>query len=281
MSIPEDVEKLITLALSEDIGSGDITTRAIFEQDKMAAGKFISRQDGIIAGLDLAASIFQRLDSNISFDTRLRDGEVTKKGETLAVVNGPANSILTGERTVLNFMQRMSGVATKTRSFVDTIAHTSANILDTRKTLPGHRYLDKLAVRLGGGRNHRARLDDMFLIKENHITAAGGIVQAIEACNRYANLHEIDAEIEIEVKNKQEIAKVIEHGKVHFILLDNMSIADLKDAVNRIKNRFLTEASGNVNLETVAGIAETGVDFISVGALTHSVSALDISLIFD
>lgn len=281
MNMPEDVEKLINLALSEDIGNGDITTQAIFKQDKMATGKFISRQPGIVAGIELAEKIFHMLNDDVEFESRFSDGDPVKEGETVIVIYGPANVLLTGERTVLNFMQRMSGIATNTRSFVKAVAHTSVQVLDTRKTLPGHRYLDKLAVKLGGGRNHRARLDDMFLIKENHITAAGGIPEAIDACNSYAKEHNLKADIEIEVKNKEEIEQVIKHRNVRYILLDNMSLQDLKDAVSRIDGKFLTEASGNVSLDTVGKIAETGVDFISVGALTHSVKALDISLIFD
>lgn len=281
MTIPEDVEKLINLALREDLGNGDITTQAIFEHDKVVTGKFIAKQVGVIAGIELTSFIFHTLDKDINLESNFNDGDSINAGETIATVNGPANSLLTGERTALNFMQRMSGIATKTRRFVDAVAHTSTQILDTRKTIPGHRYLDKLAVKSGGGRNHRARLDDMFLIKENHITAAGGIPQAIDACNHYAKKLNLKAEIEVEVKNMEEVEQVLEHGKVGYILLDNMSIRDLKNAVSKINRRFLTEASGNVNLNTVGKISETGVDFISVGALTHSVEALDISLIFD
>ncbi|MEX2633422.1 MAG: carboxylating nicotinate-nucleotide diphosphorylase [Balneolales bacterium] len=281
MNIPENVYKLIDLSLQEDIGKGDITTEAILPRAKTANARFIAKENGIIAGLEIAFNIFTKLDSGIEFESSFKDGEKVKKEELIATVSGQARSILIAERTVLNFMQRMSGVATTTRKYVDSISHTSCKVLDTRKTIPGHRFLDKYAVKIGGGTNHRARLDSMFLIKENHIAAAGGISQAIEACNLYANQNGVDAEIEIEVKNFSEIKQVLHHGRVKYILLDNMSIKNLKEAVTLINNRFLTEASGNVSLDTIGLIAETGVDFVSVGALTHSVKAFDISLIFD
>ncbi|MEX0929277.1 MAG: carboxylating nicotinate-nucleotide diphosphorylase [Balneolales bacterium] len=280
-NMPEGTASLIELALYEDIGKGDITTEAIFQKNKMASGRFIAKEPGVVAGLDLAGAIFQKLDAGVQFERRFNDGDPVSQGDILAMVSGPANALLTAERTVLNFLQRMSGIASKTRNFVDAVSHTTCRILDTRKTVPGHRYLDKLAVQSGGGKNHRARLDDMFLIKENHIIAAGGIPQAINACNRYAAEKKLEAAVEIEVRNMTELEQVLQHGNVGYILLDNMTVAELGVAVAKIDQRFLTEASGNVTLETVGKIAETGVNFISIGALTHSVKALDLSLIFD
>lgn len=281
MGIPDEVKKLVDLALAEDIGRGDITTEAVFRKETEVSGQFIAKESGTIAGLDIAKFIFHKLNPDIRFGNRFNNGDRVEKGEVIAQVSGPANTVLTGERTVLNFMQRMSGIATKTRKFVDAVSHTNCRILDTRKTIPGHRYLDKLAVRLGGGKNHRARLDDMFLIKENHIITAGGIPQAISSCNRYAKENALQAEIEIEVRTMDELDQVLEHGNVRYILLDNMPPAMLRKAVERIDKQYLTEASGNVTLKTAGEIAGSGVDFVSVGELTHSVEALDISLVFN
>ena len=276
----KQVEHIVALALREDIGRGDITTKAIYSGKEYAEAEFLAKQDGIVAGLELAAFIFAQLDDRIVFETHLVDGDRVKRGQLLASAKGPANVLLTGERTVLNFMQRMSGVATKTRSFVDAIAHTSTKILDTRKTVPGHRYLDKWAVRLGGGTNHRFRLDDRFLIKENHIAVAGGIPKAIQQCKELTIRDGIDAKIEIEVTSIAEYDQVQRAGGVHYIMLDNMSLTDMERCVGSNKGGFLLEASGNVTLDTVSDIAESGVDFISSGALTHSVNAMDISLLF-
>jgi nicotinate-nucleotide pyrophosphorylase (carboxylating) len=199
----------------------------------------------------------------------------------VGVAKGPANILLTGERTVLNFMQRMSGIATKTHAYVKALEGTKAQILDTRKTVPGHRYLDKLAVRLGGGTNHRMRLDDRFLIKENHISVAGSVSKAIDSCIRFREAKNLQGvKIEIEVRNLDELSNVIHHGGVDFVMFDNMDILDMQTGVKMVGGRFLIEASGNVTLETVRDIAETGVDYISCGALTHTVKALDLSMLF-
>lgn len=278
--ITDEIKFIVEKALKEDIGRGDITTGAIYSGTEKASGNFIAKQDGVIAGLELVNYIFKQLDDNISFCNRIEDGQLVSIGDVVADVEGPAHSILTGERTVLNFMQRMSGIATRTHQFSEAVKGTKVRILDTRKTAPGHRYLDKWAVRLGGGSNHRMRLDDRFLIKENHITVAGSIENAIYACVRYRNEQQLDAEIEIEVRNLAELEEVLRIKNVDYILLDNMSLEEMRKAVEKVHGLTHLEASGNVNIDNVMAIAETGVDFISVGSLTHSVQALDISLLF-
>lgn len=275
-----EVEFIVKRALEEDIGKGDITTEAVYHGNEKAEGLFLAKQDGVIAGMELLSYIFALLGDDIKFVKAVRDGEKVKKSTVLANIEGPAGKILTGERTALNFLQRMSGIATETDKYVSLIKHTSAKILDTRKTVPGHRYLDKWAVRLGGGVNHRMRLDDRFLIKENHISVAGSVGKAIEACIDYKTEESLNADIEIEVQNLEQLKEVLAFDEVKYVLLDNMSVDEMKQAVTITKGVKLLEASGNVNLSTVREIAETGVDYISVGALTHSVKAMDISLIF-
>lgn len=278
--ITEEVKLIVARALEEDIGNGDITTGAIYSGVEKANATFVAKQEGVVAGLNVAEYIFQQIDDSIQFEMLTDDGAIVRKKDVIASVSGPAHSILTGERTILNFMQRMSGIATQTRKFVDLVAGTNAKILDTRKTVPGHRYLDKWAVRLGGGTNHRIRLDDRFLLKENHIAVAGSIENAIQACIKYRNKNLLDAEIEIEVRNLDELEEVLSVEGVDYIMLDNMSLADMREAVKRVDGSVPLEASGNVSIESVRAIAETGVDYISVGSLTHSVRALDISLLF-
>jgi nicotinate-nucleotide pyrophosphorylase (carboxylating) len=275
-----ELHALITLALQEDIGHGDITTNAIYTGQELAKADFIAKQDGIIAGIEVAALVFKLVDSSIIFTPLLSDGDPITKGDIIAKVKGPAGSLLTAERTVLNFMQRMSGIATKVRKYADLIAHTNAKVLDTRKTIPGHRYTDKWAVTLGGGQNHRIGLYDRYLIKENHIAVAGGISQAIEACIRHRENDKTSAQIEIEVNTLAQLEEALAYADVDFVMLDNMSVDKMIQAVGITKGRCKLEASGNVTLRTIAEIAETGVDFVSVGALTHSVSAMDISLMF-
>jgi nicotinate-nucleotide pyrophosphorylase (carboxylating) len=277
----KEVEWIVALALKEDIGDGDITTEAIYRGTEYAEAEIIAKEDGIIAGVDLAAYIYSRLDDSIKFEPNVKDGQVIRRGQLVGVAKGPANILLTGERTVLNFMQRMSGIATKTHAYVKALEGTKAQILDTRKTVPGHRYLDKLAVRLGGGTNHRMRLDDRFLIKENHISVAGSVSKAIDSCIRFREAKNLKGvKIEVEVRNLDELANVIHHGGVDYVMFDNMDILDMQTGVKMVGGRFLIEASGNVTLETVRDIAETGVDYISCGALTHTVKALDLSMLF-
>ncbi|WP_456439211.1 carboxylating nicotinate-nucleotide diphosphorylase [Caldithrix abyssi] len=270
-----DWHNLVKLALAEDIGDGDVTTDCTITEDKEIVARLLAKSDGIVAGLEVFLACFQELDPFIQFKWNKSDGDAVRPGEEIALLKGKARAILTAERTALNFLQRMSGIATLTRQMVEAVKGTRAKILDTRKTAPGLRYFDKWAVRIGGGQNHRFGLYDMVLIKDNHIAACGGIRQAVErvrACDKKQRL------IEVEVKNLDELREAIDSG-VDRILLDNMSPETMKQAVEICGGRIPLEASGNVTIETVRPIAESGVDFISVGALTHSVKALDVSLI--
>lgn len=380
----QQIDELIRLALLEDILSGDITTNAIYSGNEMASARFIAKQDGIVAGMDIAIRVAKLVDKNltISWDEPVSDdhksvspedvlshttgekkahhsnhpksfsggqfadsrphhptkfhypdGYRFKRGEVVARIHGPANSLLTAERTMLNFMQRMSGIATRVREFVDKVSHTGTIILDTRKTLPGHRITDKMAVLIGGGQNHRFGLYDRYLIKENHIAVAGGIENAIKACVNHREKHGNFTEIEIEVTSLDQLQEVLKFPEVAYVMLDNMDIETMHKAVliNRdyfendeqsinadphtssafysptpgtLSNKNLSgqsesidpnsnqghkvtshgkklEASGNIGLHNVVAVAETGVDYISIGSITHSVNALDISLLFD
>ncbi len=267
--------KAVRLALIEDIGPGDITTKWTVPVNRIVSGEIIAKESGVVAGLAVAAAVFNELEKLIRFFPRVHDGELVKAGKSVAFIEGPAQAILSGERTALNFMQRMSGIATYTRSLVDAIAHTDCKVLDTRKTAPGLRAADKWSVALGGGENHRTGLYDMVLIKENHINAAGGIRAAVESILK--NIKG-DITIEIEVRNLMELDEAL-LLPVNRILLDNMSLSDIRQARKRAGDHIQMEASGNVTLETIVPIANTGVDFVSVGALTHSVQAMDMSLI--
>jgi nicotinate-nucleotide pyrophosphorylase (carboxylating) len=238
----------------------------------------LCKEDGVIAGLEVVALVFALCDHGLTLAPIVRDGEHVQKGKQIATVDGSAKSILKGERTALNFMQRMSGIATMTRRFVDAVAGTHARIIDTRKTAPGLRVLDKWAVRLGGGVNHRFGLDDMVLIKDNHIVAAGSITKAVEACRKYLKAEDLNIKIEVETKNLAEVHEALRCHGVHRIMLDNFGLDEMRKALDVIAQQVEVEASGGVTLQTVRAIAETGVDFISVGALTHSVKGLDISL---
>lgn len=272
------ISRLVELALMEDVGMGDITSEATIGDDVLGDADVVCKAEGIIAGLELVQLVFQMCDHSITVTPAVRDGERVAAGTVLAHINGMAKGILKGERTALNFLQRMSGIATLTRRYVDAIAGTGARITDTRKTAPGLRVLDKLAVRIGGGVNHRFGLDDMVLIKDNHIVAAGGITEAVERCNRYLEQQNLRVKIEVETKNIDEVHEALRCKNVHRIMLDNFPLEEMRRAVQLIAHRTEVEASGGITLDNVRAVAETGVDFISVGALTHSVKALDISL---
>lgn len=265
-------------ALQEDIGEGDVTTNCTVPEDAWLTGRFVAKAHGVLAGLDVAGLAFTLLDARVQVNRCVADGATVEPRQTLATVAGPARALLSGERTALNILQRMSGIATATRRFVEAVAGTRAVILDTRKTAPGLRLLDKLAVRIGGGHNHRIGLFDMVMIKNNHIAACGGSITAAVA--RVRACDDRRRKIEVEVRNFEELNEALALN-VDRILLDNMSVADLRRAVEIVNGRTPLEASGNVTLETVRAIAETGVDFISTGAITHSVQALDISLWLD
>ncbi|MDY0079260.1 MAG: carboxylating nicotinate-nucleotide diphosphorylase [Ignavibacteriales bacterium] len=267
----------IVSALEEDIQNGDITTSAILINQRKAFAEFLVKECGIIAGVKVCERVFLLKNSELEFESIIEDGTQVKEGKIIATVKGDASSILQAERTALNFLQRMSGIATITNKFVKKIKHTKAKILDTRKTVPGLRHFDKLAVKLGGGENHRFGLYDMFLIKDNHIEVAGSITEAIEQCRDYQNRNKTNYKIEVEVKNLNEIEEALKCN-VEIIMLDNFSTGMMKEAVKLVNGRCLTEASGGITLENVAEVAETGVDFVSTGAITHSVKGLDISL---
>lgn len=269
-----EISAIVQRALQEDIGSGDVTTEWTLPADLHQRGRLIAKAAGIVAGLDVARIVFETLDKSIRFVPRVADGTHVSARQTIATIDGPARSILAGERVALNLLQRMSGIATLTSRYVAAIEGTKAVILDTRKTVPGLRVLDKLAVRLGGGQNHRIGLYDMVLIKDNHIAAAGSITAAVQAVKSH---NHAGLKVEVEVKNLDELREALGLG-VDRIMLDNMNLAEMRQAVSITAGRTELEASGGVSLDTVGDIARTGVDLISVGALTHSVTALDISL---
>lgn len=272
------ITHLLEQALLEDIGMGDVTTEATVAADALGEGTVLVKEDGVIAGVHVAELLFRMIDQNLSFHLHTEDGAAVANGFVAATLHGSLSSILRGERTALNILQRMSGIATLTRKFADAVKGTAAKITDTRKTVPGLRILDKLAVKLGGGENHRFGLDDMILIKDNHIAAAGGIAPALERCKAYLSTKRYRLKIEIETTSLDAVKEALAAGGMHRIMLDNFSIDMMKEAVKLINHTVEVEASGNVSLETVRAVADTGVDVISVGALTHSPKALDISL---
>ena len=263
-------------ALREDIGAGDITTNCCVPADSVSTGAFRAKEPGVICGLDVVRRVFELLDAEVTVRPLVKDGALVKAGDIIAEIAGPSRSILTGERTALNLLQHMSGVATRTMEAVQAVSGTDTKIVDTRKTMPGLRVLDKHAVRCGGGSNHRFNLSDGVLIKDNHISASGGIAEAV-ARARNGCPHTL--KIEIEAETPAQVSEALAAG-ADIIMLDNMQLAEMKDAVGLINGRALTEASGNMGERDLKAVAETGVDYISIGALTHSVKALDISLKF-
>ncbi len=270
-------DELIKRALTEDIGTGDITTLATVGPEAKINGRFLAKEEGVVCGLDIVSRVFALVDETVGLKALCRDGDRVKKGDVIAKISGRAQSILTGERVALNFLQRLSGIATRTRKAVDEIEGTNAVIADTRKTTPGLRVLEKYAVRTGGGSNHRFNLADGILIKDNHIRAAGGITQAVTKAREQAP-HTL--KIEVEVESFEQIDEALA-CKADIIMLDNMTVEDMKRAVGIIARRALTEASGNMGDKNLLEVAQTGVDIISIGALTHTVRAMDISLRFD
>ncbi|HEY3028399.1 MAG TPA: carboxylating nicotinate-nucleotide diphosphorylase [Pyrinomonadaceae bacterium] len=273
MQLGDEIIACVRRALSEDIGSGDVTTNSIVPSAAPAAARIVTKQDGILSGLAVAQAAFLLLSCDMRFNSTLSDGAKVVRGQTLLELDGPARAILSGERTALNFLGRMSGIATLTRKFVNAIAGTKAAILDTRKTAPGLRAVDKLAVQHGGGANHRLGLYDMLLIKNNHIDCAGSLSRAVDLARAAGH----NMEIEIETRTIEEMVEALTLG-VERILLDNMSLDELRRAVALGAGRAKLEASGDVSLDNVREIAETGVDYISVGALTHSAKAFDVNL---
>ena len=277
LSVNELEERLIDLAFAEDIGDGDHTTLCCIPEDAMGKSHLLIKDNGILAGVEIAKKVFNRFDPTMSVEVLINDGEPVKVGDIAMVVTGKVRSLLQTERLMLNIMQRMSGIATMTNKYVKRIEGTKTHILDTRKTTPGMRILEKQAVRIGGGMNHRIGLFDMILLKDNHIDFAGGIENAINRCHEYLKEKNLDLKIEIEVRSFEELNQVISHGGVNRIKLDNFSLEDTKKAVEIINGRYETESSGGITYDTIRSYAECGVDFISVGALTHSVKCLDMS----
>jgi nicotinate-nucleotide pyrophosphorylase (carboxylating) len=270
--------RIVETALLEDIGMGDVTGDATVPEGQPGQGVFLCKADGVVAGLEVVELVFRLCDDSAVFRPQVRDGALVKKGDHIATVHGSARGLLRAERTALNFMQRMSGIASATRMYVEAVQGTRARITDTRKTVPGLRLLDKLAVRIGGGTNHRFGLDDMFLIKDNHIMAAGSITTAVDRCMAYLRERGMSMGIEVETTTLEQVTEALRCAGVSRIMLDNMDVPTMTEAVRLIDHKVEVEASGGVTLASVHQIAQTGVDLISIGALTHSVHALDISL---
>lgn len=274
----ELVDQFIINSLAEDVGDGDHTSLATIVAGTQGKAKLLVKDEGILAGVELAVEIFHMVDANLKTNIFLNDGAKVKYGNIAFEVEGDAQNILKAERLVLNCMQRMSGIATKTREIVDLLQGTNTRVLDTRKTTPGMRYFEKWAVRIGGGTNHRFGLYDMILIKDNHVDYSGGIREAIENAQEYIGKQNKKLAIEIEVRNMEELEEVLQTGGINRILLDNFKFSDLREAVNIIEGRYITEASGGITIDNIREFAACGVDYISVGALTHSVKSLDLSL---
>ncbi len=272
------IEEIIENALREDVGPGDHSTLSCVPENAQGTAKLLIKDEGILAGVELAEKIFHHFDPSLKIDVKIKDGTWVKPGDIAFTVEGKSRSILTTERLVLNFMQRMSGIATKTHNIVKRIEGTSTKLLDTRKTTPGIRFMEKWAVKIGGGENHRFALYDMIMLKDNHVDYAGGIAQAIERANNYIKENNLDLKIEIEVRNEDELEQVLAVGNVDRIMLDNFTPERIKAVLPTIPSHYETEASGGITLDTIRGFAETGVHYISVGALTHSAKSLDMSL---
>lgn len=276
-TVDELEDLLIDLAFAEDIGDGDHTTLCCIPEDAMGQSRLLIKEEGVLAGVEVAKKVFHKFDPEMKVEVLIGDGEPVKVGDVAMIVTGRVRSLLQTERLMLNIMQRMSGIATTTREYVRLLEGTKTHVLDTRKTTPGMRMLEKQAVKIGGGVNHRIGLFDMILLKDNHVDFAGGIREAITRCHEYLKAKGKDLKIEIEVRNFDELTQVIETGGVGRIMLDNFSTADTRKAVEIINGRYETESSGGITRDTLRAYAECGVDYISVGALTHSVKCLDMS----
>lgn len=277
LSVNELEDRLIDLAFAEDIGDGDHTTLCCIPETAMGKSHLLIKEEGILAGVEVAKKVFNRFDPTMEVEVLIGDGTHVKVGDIAMVVTGKIRSLLQTERLMLNIMQRMSGIATMTNKYVERLKGTNTRILDTRKTTPGLRMLEKQAVKIGGGVNHRIGLFDMILLKDNHVDFAGGITNAIDRCHAYLQEKGLDLKIEIEVRNFDELDQVLRHGGVNRIMLDNFSVSDTHKAVEIIAGRYETESSGGITYDTIRDYAEQGVEFISVGALTHSVKGLDMS----
>ena len=277
LKVEELVDRLIDLSFAEDIGDGDHTTLCCIPEDAMGKSKLLIKEDGILAGVEIAKEVFHRFDPTMQVEVLMGDGTKVKKGDVAMIVTGKVRSLLQTERLMLNIMQRMSGIATMTAKYVERLKGTHTRVLDTRKTTPGMRMLEKQAVKIGGGCNHRIGLFDMILLKDNHVDFVGGIANAINRCHDYLKQKGLDLKIEIEVRNFDELKQAMDCGGIDRIMLDNFSVADTKKAVEIVGGKYETESSGGITFDTLRDYAECGVDFISVGALTHSVKGLDMS----
>ena len=272
-----NADRLIRMALEEDITSEDLSTNCVMPEYQKGEVQLICKQDGVIAGLGVFKRVFELLDDTVSFDMRVEDGDEVTVGQLMAVITGDIRALLSGERTALNYLQRMSGIATTTRKYVKALEGTKTRVLDTRKTTPGLRMVEKEAVKIGGGVNHRIGLFDMILLKDNHVDFAGGIEAAITRCHQYLKEKNKDLKIEIEVRNFDELQEAMRVGGIDRIMLDNFNIENTKKAVEMVAGRYELESSGGITFATLRDYAECGVDYISVGALTHSVKGLDMS----
>ena len=277
ISVDQLEERLIELAFSEDIGDGDHTTLCCIPETAEGASKLLIKEDGILAGVEMAKKVFAKFDPELAVEVYIGDGQPVKVGDVAMKVSGKVRSLLQTERLMLNIMQRMSGIATTTHKYMSLLEGTKTRVLDTRKTTPGMRMIEKEAVRIGGGTNHRIGLFDMVLLKDNHVDFSGGIENAIDRCHAYLEAKGLYLKIEIEVRNFNELQRVLDKGGVDRIMLDNFTVEDTKKAVAMISGRYETESSGGITSDTIRQYAEAGVDFISVGALTHSVKSLDMS----
>lgn len=273
----ELIDDLLTLSFAEDVGDGDHTTLSTIPADAMGRSRLIIKEDGVLSGVEVAEKVLHRVDPSIRMNVMIKDGENVKKGDIAFTAEGPVRSLLIAERTMLNIMQRMSGVATMTRRYQDALKGLKTKVLDTRKTTPGMRMLEKEAVKAGGGTNHRIGLFDMILIKDNHIDFAGSIEKAIDRANEYCRTNKKDLKIEVEVRSLDDIQRVLNHRGVDRIMFDNFTPELTKEAVKLVDGRYETESSGGITIENLREYGEAGVDFISVGALTHSVKGLDMS----
>ncbi len=272
------LDEIIENALLEDLGDGDHTSLSCIPAGSLGKAQLLVKEDGIISGIEIARKVFEKVDATIQFNQIMKDGDAVKSGDIVFTVEGNPVSLLSSERLALNFLQRMSGIATKTNQMVKMLSGLNTKLLDTRKTTPNLRELEKMAVKTGGGENHRFGLYDMIMIKDNHVDFSGGISQAINNAKAYLKTKNKDLKIEIEVRNFEELNEVLSIGGVHRIMLDNFQVSDLKKAVEIIDGRYETEASGGITELTLRAYAETGVDYISVGSLTHHIKSLDLSL---
>jgi nicotinate-nucleotide pyrophosphorylase (carboxylating) len=272
------IDELIEIAIAEDIGDGDHTSFSCLSQDKIGKANLIVKDNGILAGIEIAEKVFHKIDTRLEMDVKLKDGTRVKNGDIAFIVSGPQISILFAERLVLNFMQRMSGIATQTNIYTQKLQGLKTKVLDTRKTTPGLRLIEKMAVKIGGGENHRIGLFDMIMIKDNHIDFSESLEEAISKVENYLQKKSLDLKIVIEARNIKDVEKIMQIGRINRILLDNFTIEQTKEAVNIINGKYEIESSGGINLNNIREYAECGVDYISIGALTHQVQSLDMSL---